>query len=175
MKKLGVFQTKQFDTTKKIDDETIHALLESLRLSPSSFGLQPWKFLVITNQAVKESLKEHSWNQSQVADCSHLIVHCARKNMPNEYIAEYIQDIATTRSAPLEALDAYKQMMQGTVASRTPAEIAAWNARQVYITQGFLMLSAAMLGIDSCPMEGFSAAKYDEILKLESSDYTARI
>ena len=90
------YATKQFDSSKTIDDQTIHALLETLRFSPSSFGLQPWKFIVITNQELKQQLKPHSWNQSQITDCSHLIVHCTRTTVDDAYIDTYVEDIAHT-------------------------------------------------------------------------------
>jgi nitroreductase len=151
------YATKAFDASRTIPPETWATLEESLVLTPSSFGLQPWKFLIITDPALKARLRPHCWGQSQVTDCSHLVVLCAKQEMDAVYIDKFIALTAATRSAPVEALQGYRDMIAGSVLDGGPigAMLPEWAARQAYIALGQFMLSAAMLGIDACPMEGF--------------------
>lgn len=167
------YATKRFDNQKKIEDKTWKALEESLVLTPSSYGLQPWKFLVITNQELKNKLREVSWNQSQVSDCSHHVVFLAKRKMSEKDITAFIEDTAQTRSTPVESLEGYKKMMIGDVVNGARGKISLeWATRQVYIALGNFMTSAALLGVDTCPMEGIDPAAYDKILSLENSEYT---
>jgi len=165
------YATKQFDPARKIDAATWSALEQSLVLTPSSFGLQPWKFLVITDHAVREQLVEHSWGQRQVADCSHLVVMAVRTSVDEAYIDRFIARIAEVRGVPAQSLAGYRGMMAGSLGMMTPD----WAAKQAYIALGQFMLAAAMLGLDTCPMEGFLPAKYDEILGLSSQGLTTAV
>lgn len=151
------YATKAFDPERRIPAETWAALEASLVLTPSSFGLQPWKFLIITDPAVKARLRPHCWNQSQVTDCSHLVVLCARQEMDAAYIDQFIGLTATLRSAPVEALKGYRDIIAASVldGGALAPVISEWAARQAYIALGQLMLSASLLGVDTCPMEGF--------------------
>ena len=166
------YATKVFDATKIIPAETWSALEESLILTPSSFGLQPWKFLIITDKALREQLVEHSWNQRQVADCSHLVVMLAKKNMVEADVDKLLHRIVEVRGGTADALAGYKGMMMGSIGAAPPEYVAQWSKNQAYIALGQLMGAAALLGIDTCPMEGFVATKYDEILGLAGTDYT---
>ena len=165
------YATKAFDPSRTLSDDQLFQLTESLRLSPSSFGLQPWKFIVVTNSAIREQLVSHSWGQRQVADASHLIILCAKDDTTEADIAAYIQDISTTRWAPLETLDGYKSMMNGALGSRTEEMRRTRAEKQVYIAQWVLLASAAQLEIDACPMEWFDSQAYDKLLWLEGSWY----
>lgn len=165
------YATKMFDSGKKVSDELWDQVEESLVLTPSSFGLQPWKFIVVTDQAVKEQLVEHSWNQAQVADCSHLVVLTALQNLNEADIERFIVDTHEKRGGELVALNPYKDMMNGFVAAMSEEEVNAWAKNQVYIALGQLMTTAAMLDLDACPMEGIVPAKYDEVLGLEGGRY----
>lgn len=158
------YATKQFDPARKIDAATWSVLEESLLLTPSSFGLQPWKFIVVDDPTVRESLVEHSWGQRQVADASHLVVMAVQKTIDEAYIDRFIDRIAEVRGVSIESLAGYRNMMVGAKGMMTPD----WAAHQAYIALGQFMLAAATLGIDTCPMEGFVPAKYDEILGLEA-------
>lgn len=169
------YATKQFDPGKKIDTEKIDILLESLRLAPSSFGLQPWKFIVITNQELKNELRQHSWDQSQISDCSHLVVHCVLRNIEQSDIDNFIQFTADSSGMDPSHLDQYKQMMSAALLSRSEAEQLSWSQKQVYISQGILLEAAALLEVDACPMEGFSSLDYDRVLNLADSRYTATV
>ena len=165
------YATKQFDASRKIDPAIWNALEQSLILTPSSFGLQPWKFLVITDPVIREALVPHTWGQRQVVDCSHLVVITVKKTVDFDYIDRFIARNAEVRGVPVESLAGYRNMMAGSTAMMTPD----WAAKQAYIALGQFMLAAATLGIDTCPMEGFIPAKYDEILGLESQGLTTAV
>jgi nitroreductase len=165
------YATKQFDPSKLIPDEPWQALMESLVLTPSSFGLQPWKFIVVGNPSIRESLKNESWNQSQVTDASHFVVMTARTDIDDEDINAWIKQLASTQAKPTGDFDPLKSMIQGFVANMDQPTRRAWNTKQVYIALGQLMTSAAMMGIDTCPMEGISSVAYDRILGLADSGY----
>jgi nitroreductase len=166
------YATKQFDATRKISAEDWRTLEESLLLTPSSFGLQPWRFIVVTDPATKEKLVPASWNQRQVADASHLVVFAIQKNVGAKEVEHYISRIATVRGVSVESLQGYRDVLLGFLAQ--PAEQFnpdQWAARQVYIALGNFMTSAALLGLDTCPMEGIVPAQYDEILGLAAQGY----
>ena len=166
------YATKVFDPSRKISDADLKILEQSLVLTPSSFGLQPYRFLVVTDPQLKARLREVSWGQSQVTDCSHLVVFLARKQMTEADVDHYIQRIAQVRNDQPENLASYKGMMVGTlVTGPRAATVAEWAARQAYIALGQFMASAALLGLDACPMEGLDPAKYDEILGLQDTPF----
>jgi len=165
------YATKQFDAARKIAPETWSALEQSLVLTPSSFGLQPWKFLVITDGALRESLVPHSWGQRQVADCSHLVVMAVQKTVDEAYLDRFIARVAKVRGSSVESLAGYRKMMAGSLSMMT----TEWAAKQAYIALGQFMLAAAMLGVDTCPMEGFLPDKYDEILNLSAQGLTTAV
>jgi nitroreductase len=166
------YATKVFDPSRKISEADLKTLMQSLVLTPSSFGLQPYRFLVVTDPQVRARLREASWGQSQVTDCSHLVVFLARQQMTEADVDHYIERIAQVRGDRPENLAAYRGMMVGTlVTGPKAATVSEWAARQAYIALGQFMASAALLGLDSCPMEGLDPKKYDEILGLESTPF----
>lgn len=168
------YAVKKFDASRKIDNSTWDALEQTLVLTPSSFGLQPWKFLVITSQAVKEQLKPASWNQSQVTDCSHHVVFCAKANVTEADVDLFIKRVAEVRGSEVQSLKGYRDVIAGFAAKAAKEGwLRQWTAKQVYIALGNLMTSAAALGVDTCPMEGFEPAKYDEILGLPAEGVNA--
>ncbi len=167
------YATKKFDISKKIPEGDLDDLLESLRLSASSFGLQPWKFIVITDSKLRKELRRHAWNQSQVTDASHLIVLCARTDINENYVNGHIQNISRARNIPLEDLKDYENKIMNSIKSMTKEAVMEWNKRQVYIALGFLLLAAAHKRIDACPMEGFDKNKFDEVLKLKEQNLTS--
>jgi nitroreductase len=166
------YATKQFDSTKQIPSETWHALEQSMVLAPSSFGLQPWKFFVIRNPDLRQQLVEHSWGQKQVAEASHLVVFAVKKNLDAAYVDRYVARMAEVQQAPVESLQGFKNVVNGFI-DKMPSqvEIDVWSTRQVYIALGQFMTTAAMLEVDTCPIEGFNPAKYDEVLGL--TDYAS--
>lgn len=165
------YATKSFDPKKQVSDADFQELLQALRLAPSSFGLQPWHFVVVENPELRKTLQAHSWHQSQVVDASRLVVLCALKNVDQDYIENYIKHIAEVRGAPLEALAGLRDMLLNAVAGKGPAAASEWAVRQVYIALGFLLAAAAEKGIDSTPMEGFDPKAYEKELGLEDSPW----
>ncbi len=166
------YATKVFDPARKISSKDLDTLLQSLVLTPSSFGLQPYRFLVVTDPALKARLREASWGQSQITDCSHLVVFLARQQMSEADVDHYIQRIAKVRGDQPENLAGYRSMIVGTlVTGPRSASLPEWAARQAYIALGQFMAAAALLGLDTCPMEGLDPRKYDEILGLEATPF----
>lgn len=165
------YATKKFDATKKISDADWTTLRNSLTLAPSSYGVQPWKFLVIENPEVRNQLKPVSWNQTQVTDASHYVVFLYKEKMDADFVQKFINRVAEVRSAPLEALDGYKNMLVENLVKAPEEKIRVWSQRQAYIAMGFLLQTAALLKIDATPMEGFDPAAYDKILGLEGSGW----
>lgn len=165
------YATKQFDATRKIDAEQWNAIEESLILTPSSFGLQPWKFLVVADPAIRSELRAASWNQPQVTDASHLVVLTTRTDLTQSDIDAWINRMAEVQGCPTENFAPLAGMISGFSSSMSTDTRRAWNSRQVYIALGQLMTTAAMLGIDTCPLEGIDPAAYDRALGLENSGY----
>ncbi len=168
------YATKKFDPTRKIPADVWHALEEALVLSPSSFGLQPWKFIVITDPALRQRLRAASWNQAQVVEASHLVAFAHRQDLNVADVERYVRQIAVARKVPEASLDGYKQIMVGFVQKAGHGlDINAWAAHQVYLALGTFLTAAAVLGVDTCPMEGIDPAQYDEILGLTAQGYHA--
>jgi nitroreductase len=166
------YATKKFDPTKKISAVDWAMLEEALILTPSSYGLQPWKFVVVTDPALKTRLRPASWNQAQVEDCSHLVVFTAKQDIAETDVDRFIARTAEVRGVSLESLAGFRSYMVGDlVKGPRHAVIPEWSARQTYIAMGNLLTSAALMGIDACPFEGLEPAKYDLILGLEGTGY----
>jgi nitroreductase len=166
------YATKVFDATKKMPADVWQTLERALVLTPSSYGLQPYKFLVINDPAKRAELLPHSWNQKQVVDASHFVVFAARTKVTEADVNKLIQIISDVRKMPPESLNFYRDMMLGDVVNGPRSKIAhEWAARQAYIALGNLMTCAAVLGVDGCPMEGLNPAEYDRVLGLNYSGY----
>ncbi len=166
------YAVKKFDPSKKISERDWTVLEESLRLSASSFGLQPWKFIIITNDDLKKQLKPHSWGQTQIEDCSHLVVMTHLKKMDENYIDKHIRNVSLVRGMAPAQLEGYKQSMVGAIIDGPVGKVLEpWTARQTYIAMGTFLLTAAFLQVDTCPMEGIDPAKYDELLGLANTSY----
>lgn len=161
------YATKVFDSSKKLSTEQMDALLEALRLAPSSYGMQPWKFVVVDSVELREKLKPVSWNQAQITDASHLIVLCRPDSITAQDVDRLMEATATARGIEVSSLDGYKQMVMG-VTQMSPEQQAVWASKQAYLALGVLLTAAAEMGIDACPMEGFDPAQYDEILGLNA-------
>jgi nitroreductase len=164
------YATKKFDSQRKISPEDWRTLEESLVLAPSSYGIQPWKFFTVTDSATQARLKPACWNQSQITDASHLVVLAAKKELSPDDINRYLTRVAEVRGIEADSLSGYKDMMLRSI-QRPTEEVFQWSTRQVYIALGFFLMTAAMLGIDACPMEGFVSAQVDEILGLHTWGY----
>lgn len=168
------YATKVFDPGKKISPGIFQALEQALVLSPSSYGLQPYRFLLINDPAKRAELLPHSWNQKQVVDCSHYLVFTARTKMTEADVDRYIALVGRTRNLPAESLGSFRGIMVGDLVNGPRSKIAhEWATRQAYIALGNLMTSAAVVGVDACPMEGFKPTEYDRVLGLANSDYAS--
>lgn len=166
------YATKKFDPTKEIPAADWAVLEKALVLTASSYGLQPWKFIIVTDPALKAKLRPASWGQAQVEDCSHLVVFAAKKDITEADLDKFLARTAQVRGGTVDSLAGYKGFMMGDlVKGARHAIIHEWAARQTYIAMGNLLTSAALLGIDACPFEGLEPAKYDEILGLKDSGY----
>ena len=161
------YATKKFDATKRVSAADMAQIKEAIQLTATSYGLQLFKVLVIEDQEVKEKLKPVSWGQSQVTDASHVLVLCNYTEVTDAHLNEYAEIKAKTENVDIEKLSGYVQFVSSTLSKFSPEEINIWTAKQTYIALANLMNACAALKIDSCPMEGFDAAKYDEILGLK--------
>ena len=166
------YATKVFDPDKKIPADVWDALEQALVLTPTSYGLQPYHFLIVQNPAVRAALLPHSWGQKQVVDCSHFVVLTARTEMTEVDVNRLIERISAVRGIPAKSLNHFRDMMLGDVVRGPRGRIAhEWATRQTYIALGNLMTAAAVLAVDACPMEGLVPAEYDKILRVEGSGY----
>ncbi len=165
------YATKQFDASRKIAAQTWDAIEQSLVLTPSSFGLQPWKFIVVNKPELRAKLLSESWNQPQVTDASHFVVLAARVDLGSDDIERWIERMAEVQGRTSADFAPLKGMISGFAERMSHDERREWNVRQCYIALGQLMAAAAVLGIDACPMEGISPGAYDRLLGLEGGDY----
>lgn len=168
------YAVKKFDPGRRIEEREWRILEQAVILAPSSYGLQPYRFFVITNEDLKRKLRPACYGQPQITESSHLVVLAAKKELTDRDIEEFVALIQKERGTPREMLEDYIGMMKGTKKQLEESGTATiWAQKQVYIALGFLLETAALLGIDACPMEGFQADSVDEILGLE--DYTATV
>ncbi|MDH7501257.1 MAG: NAD(P)H-dependent oxidoreductase [Verrucomicrobiota bacterium] len=165
---------KVFDPEKIIPAETWAALEQVLVMSASSYGLQPYRFIVVRDKKIREQLFPHAWDQRQVVDASHLVVFAARTDVTEKEIDDYIQLIAQVRGVTTDSLRNYREMMrESLLADDFKPMVRHWTARQAYIALGNLLTSAALLGVDACPMEGFVPSGFDSVLGLTEQRLTA--
>ena len=166
------YSVKSFDPSRTVDAITWDALEQSLVLTPSSYGLQPWKFLVIQDLPLRQRLKPHSWNQSQITDCSHLVVFLRRTTIEISDVDAMIESTHQSRPGNKSSLMAYRSMIiNDLIDEGRSGSINLWASNQIYIALGNLLTSAAMLGVDACPIEGFESNSYDRILKIDGGGY----
>ena len=166
------YATKVFDPTKIIPADVWAALEKTLVLTPTSYGLQPYQFLIVQDAAKRAALLPHSWGQKQVVDCSHFVVFTARTEMKEADVVKFIERTTEVRRIPPEKLVNYRDMILSDVVNGPRGKVAhEWAARQCYIALGNLMTAAAVLGVDACPMEGLVPAEYDKVLQLHGSGY----
>lgn len=160
------YATKKFDDSRVLTKDQVDQLLNAGNLTASSYGLQPFKLVVVHDQELQQKLVTASYNQNQVAEASHVVVIAIRTDVDAGYISRYTAFMEQERDLPAGTLDDYKQVMLDTVGKFSPEQMEKWSAKQAYIVLGTLLAVAAAMEIDSCPMEGFEPAKYDEMLGL---------
>jgi len=160
---------------EKVSDEKLNAILDAIQLAPTSYGLQPYTVLVITDPEVKTKLQAASYGQTQIVDGSHIIVFATWTNVTAEQVDTYIADIAAKRNMPLEALNDFKNYINSSITHLSQEQKALWNAKQAYIALGFGLAAAAEQQVDATPMEGFVPAQYNEILGLTEQGLAATV
>lgn len=162
------YATKEFDSTKKISEDDLNELIEVFRLTSSSFGLQPWKLVIVENKEKREELLPVSWGQKQIVDASHLLVLTRIKNFWEENIDKYLETSCKATWATREQLKWYEDMMKWFISKLDENSEKLWSHEQVFIALGWLLNVLAEKRIDSCAIWGFDSNKYDEILDLDN-------
>ena len=166
------YACKKFDPTKKIREADLKILTESLRLAASSYGLQPWKFIVVQNPDLRKALFEVSWRQTPVLDASHFIVLAYKEKVDEAHIDKHLVQAAKVHGTDLATMAGYKNVMMGDLINGPRAQIINfWAQRQAYIAMGSFLTTAALMEIDTLPMEGLVAESYDKVLELEGTGY----
>lgn len=160
------YATKQFDG-RKIPQSKVDELLEIIRYAPSSFNIQPWKIIVVTDDEMKEKLSPASWHQKQITTCSHLLVFCANKDITRNI--DLLEKEMVRDAAKPENIKGYIQMMRDFEKGLSENEKLSWAQRQTYLALGNALNGAKSLGFDSCPMEGFDPKEFSKILNLPSN------
>lgn len=169
------YATKKFDASKKISTEDLNTLKEAIQMSTSSYGLQPYKVLIIENPEIREQLKPFSWNQTQITEASHLFVFTNFVDVKEEHIDSYMNNMAQTRGLNIEDLKGYSDFMKSKLIN-LPSDVKSnWTSKQTYLALGNLLNVAAELKIDVTPMEGFEPEKYNEILGLDKLGLNASL
>ena len=168
------YATKKYNGSQ-IDKDNLNTILESIRLTPTSLGMQPFKVLVIDNPELREKMLPIAHNQSQIKDASHLILFAANTQISEETVDTYMNNVATTRQMPVENLAGFKGMINGFVGSKNEAQITEWASRQCYIALGVAMATAASLKVDTTPMEGYKANEMDELFNLKAQGYASAV
>ena len=169
------YATKKFDPDRTLSEEELDLLLQAVRLSASSYGLQPYKVLILKDRELREQLQPACWNQSQITEASHLIVLANRTDVDEELIDSYLREVSATRSVPFKELEGYGSFMKSKLLDLPSDTKQSWTARQAYIAAGNLLSAAAAMRIDTCPMEGFDEKLVDEILELTEKGLSAAL
>lgn len=162
------YAVKKFDDKASLTEQQILEVKNAFNLSASSYGLQPYKMIVVQNPDLKEKLVPASYGKQQISQSAALLVFAVRTDFGMDYIDQYFEDMSVKRQIPLENLEGYKNFMKGSFANKSEDEILSWATNQVYLTMGHMLVSLAALKIDACPMEGLDPNAYDKILDLEA-------
>jgi nitroreductase len=162
------YAVKQYDPSKIISNEQLEIIKESLRLTPSAYGLQPLKFIFIDTPSLREEIKPIAYNQAQVVDASHLLIICAHTHLDEPYIDTYVDRVKELRNTPAERAAGFSDFLKKNVLAISKEDMEPWNVRQAYIALGQVLHTCASLRIDATPMEGFNAQALDELLGLQT-------
>ncbi|MNF42081.1 putative NAD(P)H nitroreductase YfkO [compost metagenome] len=169
------YATKKFDATKKISDKDLNILKEAIRLSSSSYGLQPYKVIIVENSELRAQIQPAAWGQAQIVDASHLIIFANETALGDDTIDSFLKNISETRNTPIEALSGYGDFMKSKILTLSSEAKNNWTAKQTYLALGNLLNAAAELKIDATPMEGFVPAQVNEILGLDKLGLNATL
>jgi len=169
------YATKVFDPTKKVPEAEMEKLLEAIRLSASSYGLQPYKVLVVEDPKIRAELRKVAWDQPQITDSSALLVFAVNYDTNAKSVDDFVDLISRTRNISRDVLSGYSDMMKRSIHSQSPEQIETWVSKQAYIALGFGLVTAAILGLDTCPMEGFSGEDFDRILDIQKLSLKSKV
>lgn len=169
------YATKKFDATKKVSKDDLEKLKEAIKLSASSYGLQPYQVLIIENPEIRQQLQPASWGQTQIVDASFIVVFANITNIGNDHIDAYLKNLTETRGIPQEAVQGYADFMKSKIVNLPLEARNIWTSKQTYIALGNLLNAAAELKIDVTPMEGFVPENYNEILGLTDKNLNASV
>lgn len=169
------YATKKFDASKELSEDQLNLLLDSIQLTASSYGLQPYEVFIVEDKEIRTKLSDAAWNQPQILDANYVLVFAANTNVDETYLEKYMQNTAATRNISLEALSGFSDMIKNTVLTFPQEQKVEWAKRQAYIALGNLLSTAAVHKIDACPMEGFDPAQFNEILDLPSKNLDATV
>ncbi|MCB0477082.1 MAG: NAD(P)H-dependent oxidoreductase [Crocinitomicaceae bacterium] len=169
------YATKKFDASQKLAEEEIDILKEAIQLSPSSYGLQLFKVMDVRDELTRKALQPAAWGQTQIVDASNLFVFAAKTKFDDSDVDNYVHLKASSNGMDPSSFKGYSDFVKGKLSGMSEEEYQNWTKRQVYIALGNLMTVGAELKIDICPMEGFEAEKFDEILGLKSKGYTSTV
>jgi len=164
------YATKSFDSNFSLSEEKVHLLKRIFNLTPTSYGLQPLKLIVLSDKKLKEKLFEASYRQEQVKTASHVFVLCIEKNLDRNFIVNHFDLIKKIRETPDEVLQPYRDFLIGDFKKKTDEELRQWSIKQAYLALGNMLTTCAIEQIDACPMEGFQPDKYAEILQLNKNE-----
>ncbi len=167
------YAVKTFNPDKKITKEELKTILESARLAPSSIGIEPWKFIVVENKELRTKMRAASYDQSKVTDAAHIIVIARRTDVRENIARELLERTSKAHQKNHEEFEGLKQMVEGSIARQSDEQLDIWAKGQTYIPLGMMIETAALLGIDAGPMEGFNAAEIDKILGLKEKHLAA--
>lgn len=169
------YATKKFDVNRKIGDTHIATLKDAIQLSASSYGLQLYKVLFISNPEIRVQLKAAAYGQPQITDASHVVVFCHYTHINDEHVDEYLENIAMVRDVKVADLQDFGSVMKGSLKVQPEEAQNVWAAKQTYIALGTLLAATSELRIDACPMEGFNAEEFNNILKLDEQNLHASV
>ena len=169
------YATKKFDASKKIAEQDLNILKEAIRLSSSSYGLQPYKIIIVENPELRAQLQPAAWGQSQITDASHIIIFANEVNFGAEGIDSYFKNVSETRNTSLESMKGYMDFMKRTITALSEEERNIWSSKQTYLALGNLLNAAADLKIDVTPMEGFVPAQVNDLLGLDKLGLNATL
>ncbi len=169
------YATKKFDSSKKVSAEDLANIKEAINLTPSSYGLQPFKVLQIDNPELRAKIQPAAWGQTQIVDASHLFVFAHLTDIGEKEVAAYMQNKADRSGFDVSALKGYQDFIVGKIGEMSDARKSEWNARQAYLAVSTALTAAADLNIDACPMEGFELEQLNEILGLKEKGLSAAV
>lgn len=169
------YSVKKFDKEKSVPAENLKNILQAAQLSASSLGLQPYEILVVESEELKEKLIPAFYNPTQISTCSHLIILVSKKNLDEDYLNNYFQHIREIREVSLENLDPFRRSIDQHMTVLSSVELNNWADKQCYIVLGNLMFAAALEKVDTCPMEGFRKEKIEEILELDTDNFSVSV